>query len=62
MGEKQIIHLSTIAEATAFMLFLRMELNWHIENIRHIQGDIAELSAKWDIAIPDPSPDLWVEV
>ena len=62
MTEKHIIRLTSKTEAKAFMKFLVMERNRHMQDITKITKDILSVKDKWDIPIPIIDQNLWIEV
>ena len=59
MADKKI---ETKEEAKALMYFLAKEKNRHIKDIAKIDIDLYILKERFDLPIPSPDPDLWVDV
>ena len=60
--KKHIINLTTRDEAKAFMKFLVMERNRHMQDISKLQDDINRLKFKWHIPVPAVGENVWIEV
>lgn len=59
MANKKI---ETKAEAKALMFFLAKEKARHLKDIKKIDCDLLILMTKFNLPIPSPDPDLWVDV
>lgn len=60
---KKILHLKNKDQARAMMYFLAKEIARHEKDIQTIWADMASLSAKWNIPIPQlPDPNEWVQI
>ena len=51
----KIIYPENKDQAKALMQFLVNEMYRHQEDIDNISGDVAQLSASWDLSIPEPN-------
>uniref|UniRef100_A0A6M3JUM5 Uncharacterized protein n=1 Tax=viral metagenome TaxID=1070528 RepID=A0A6M3JUM5_9ZZZZ len=60
--KKTIVHIENTDQAKAFAYYLAKERNRHEDDIDKISLDLEKIKEKWGVEIPNPGPEIWVEV